>query len=181
MTLMRSIVLMSVALLMVSCQTAVPAFRVSSSVAEFLRAREGVSFCEATPSVIDETQGFYPVVALAQVDGQFSGEQLLRALDAAEQLEKDLKRSAVQQRLVMPAGDNSAPVIRRVEAESHPGCYVEMSSVVVNPYRSNESGMFVRFFHGGATGISGSVVFWVALDQQNGSIVRKVRLPIYVN
>lgn len=163
----------------------------SSAAIQSLVSRTDITFCgdiKAELQIIDSTRAFFPISALAQTTGVefLDVEELLAAISRAESIEAQLVRE-FQSESVRAGGLPSSRVIRHDLTERTAGCYVELSSVVRNPYsssRRSSKGMFVRYFHGGPMGISGSVAYWFDIDlERDGtwSLTQPVQLPIWVN
>jgi hypothetical protein len=162
-----------------ACGTLTEEMTVPPGVADSIFGRANATFCDEMPHLIDMTSPFFPFVALAQVERDVGGGELLALLEEAERHEEDFARRYKPRRITLPRTARRA-VIRSAETERVAGCYAELSPLIDNPYRSGESGAFVRIFRGGAIGRSGSTAYWLAVNS-DGSVARLVPLPLFVD
>ncbi|HYC58148.1 MAG TPA: hypothetical protein VEK79_01145 [Thermoanaerobaculia bacterium] len=162
-----------------SCRTLSHPLQISSSVADTIFNRTRTSFCDDRPALVDMTQPFFPIATLAQVERDVTGSQLVSLIAEADQAEDRYERDQRAQRIVLP-DEKQGMVISNAETKNVAGCYVEISPFIENPYRTGESGAFVRVFRGGAAGRSGSVAFWMSVSS-DGSVARLVPLPLFID
>ena len=162
------------------CHTLPRQLELQASVADTIFGRAEASFCDAAPKLVETTRPFFPFVALAQVESDGAGGELLALLEEAERRETEFERRYEPQRIVLRGAADRRALISNGETRKVAGCYAELSPLIENPYRRGESGAFLRIFRGGAVGRSGSTVFWLAVNS-DGSVARLVRLPLFVD
>ncbi|HEV7764117.1 MAG TPA: hypothetical protein VGQ76_03855 [Thermoanaerobaculia bacterium] len=162
------------------CRTFPQRLDVSPSVADTIFVRAKASFCDESPRLVETTSPLFPLAALAQVERQVAGDQLLALIETAERHEEELEKRYVPQRVVLSRAAHPHALIGSVETMAVAGCYAELSPLIENPYRPSESGAFLRIFRGGAVGRSGSTTFWLAVNG-DGSVARLVSLPLFVD
>ncbi|HEX2833532.1 MAG TPA: hypothetical protein VHW00_10980 [Thermoanaerobaculia bacterium] len=174
------IIVAALCLGLLCCRTSSRAIEVSPSVADTIFVRAKAAFCDEAPLLVETTRPIFPLVALAQVERDIGGEQLLLLIGEAERHEDELERRYVPQRLVLPETSLGDALISSDKTKEVAGCYAELSPLIANPYRPGESGTFLRIFRGGASGRSGSRTFWLAVNR-DGSVGRLVPLPLFVD
>jgi hypothetical protein len=177
-TVRQIVTLLSVSVL--CCRTSSPTIDLTSSVADAIFVGAKASFCDGPPRLVETTRPLFPFVALAQGESGVSGEQLLALIDKAERYEGEFERRYVPQRFVLPPGSDPHALISNEGTKKDPGCYAELSPLIENPYRTGESGAFLRIFRGGPVGRSGSTTFWLVVNRE-GSAGRLVALPFFVD
>lgn len=162
------------------CRMLSPPVEVRASLTDTISGRARASFCDAAPKLVETTHPFFPFVALAQVESDVGGTALLALLEEAQRRETEFESRYKPQRIVLLGDGGRHALIGREQTKKVAGCYAELSPLIENPYRRGESGAFLRIFRGGATGRSGSITFWVAVNG-DGSVNRLVALPLFVD